>query len=79
MLLRFSLKECVYKAIHPLICQYVGFLEAEIKPFADGTAEVKLFLKSGAHTKLGTITAHWTTIYYDNDAYFLSSSSATIK
>jgi len=49
VLLRFSLKECVYKAMHPIICQWVGFQEAEITPHDDGTATVNLNLKSGAH------------------------------
>jgi 4'-phosphopantetheinyl transferase EntD len=75
ILLRFSLKESSYKAIHPLICQYVGFQEAEVNSFNDGTAEVKLFLKSGAHVKIAQITAHWR-CFQD---FFLSSSSAYLK
>lgn len=75
VLLRFSLKESVYKAIHPLICQYVAFQEAEIKPLDDGTADVKLNLKSGAHNIINKITAHWRR----HGEYFVSSASASLK
>lgn len=76
VLLRFSLKECVYKAMHPLISQFVGFQEAEIQPHDDGTATVKLNLKSGAHEQFKSIKAHWRRI--DGD-FFLTSSSVTMK
>lgn len=71
-----SLKECVYKAMHPLISQFVGFQEAEIQPHDNGTATVKLNLKSGAHKQFKTIKAHWRRI--DGD-YFLTSSSVAMK
>ena len=77
VLLRFSLKESVYKAMHPLINQYVGFQEAEITPKSDGTASVDLNLKSGQHAKLGTITANWRKIL--DDQYYLTSASVTLK
>lgn len=73
MLLRFSLKEAAYKAIHPIVCQYVGFQEAEVKPLEDGTALITLDLKSRAHDRIGEITAHWRRI--DGDL-FLSTASA---
>eukprot|EP00934_Nitzschia_sp_Nitz4_P004685 Nitzschia sp. Nitz4//scaffold58_size112336//99354//100497//NITZ4_004050-RA/size112336-augustus-gene-0.25-mRNA-1//-1//CDS//3329555040//4675//frame0 len=38
VLLRFSLKEAVYKAIHPVVNRYVGFQQVEVQPFNDGTA-----------------------------------------
>jgi len=59
VLLRFSLKEALYKAMHPLICQYVGFQEAEVQPKDDGSAEITLDLKSGAHESFGHVHAHW--------------------
>ena len=37
VLLRFSLKEAIYKAVHPLLCQYVSFQEAEVRTYDDGT------------------------------------------
>jgi len=76
VLLRFSLKECVYKAMHPLICQWVGFQEAEITPHDDGTTTIKLNLKSGAQTQFQHVKAHWRRIGGD---YFLTSSSVILK
>ena len=74
VLLRFSLKEAIYKAVHPLINQYVSFQEAEVTPADDGTAICVWNLKSGAHTKFATLTAHWRKI----DNYFLSSARCTL-
>lgn len=78
VLLRFSLKESVYKAMHPLLCQFVGFQEAEITPNADGTASVSLNLKNGAHELFSEkhTTAHWRRIEGD---YFLTSASIMLK
>jgi 4'-phosphopantetheinyl transferase EntD len=73
--LRFSLKETVYKAMHPLICQYVGFQEAEIQPLPDGSANVNLLLKSGAHERFGSVTAHWCRV----GNFFLSTASVQLK
>jgi len=78
VLLRFSLKESVYKAMHPLLCQFVGFQEAEITPHADGTATVSLNLKNGAHelfSEKDTI-AHWRRI---GSEFFLTSASVILK
>ena len=72
----FSLKECIYKSVHPLICQYVGFQEAEVTPYSDGTATVSWNLKSGADLRLGEITAHW--LRLEGGEYFLSTSSAKL-
>jgi phosphopantetheine--protein transferase-like protein len=74
VLLRFSLKEAFYKAIHPLICQYVGFQEAEVRPESDGTASVRWNLKSGADKRFKTVTGHWRRI----DEFFLSSACVTL-
>ena len=72
-----SLKESVYKAMHPLICQWVGFQEAEIKPHDDGTATVTLNLKSGAHKRFGEVKAHWRRI--EGGELFLTSSSVRFR
>lgn len=68
-----SLKESVYKALHPILCQYVGFQEAEITPLADGTAKVSLNLLRGSHERLGIVvnTASWRKM----GNYFLTSAS----
>lgn len=38
--LRFSVKEAVYKAIHPALRRYIGFGEVEVWPGSDGTDRV---------------------------------------
>lgn len=45
ILLRFSIKEAIYKALHPHVRRYVGFQEAEVHPRVDETAEVTLHLR----------------------------------
>lgn len=47
VLLRFSLKEAVYKALDPWVRRYVGFHEAEVDPDTDGCAQVRLLLARG--------------------------------
>lgn len=47
LVLRFSMKEAVYKALHPYVHRYVGFDEALIRPDIDCTASVELRLKQG--------------------------------
>ncbi len=46
-LLRFSMKEAVYKALDPWVRRYVGFHEAEVDPDTDGGAVVQLQLAEG--------------------------------
>ena len=75
-LLMFSIKESLYKAMHPLICQYVGFQEAEVTPHANGTASVVWNLKSGAHARFGVVTAHWRRLL--EGEFFLTSASVTL-
>ncbi len=60
-MLRFSIKESLYKAIHPLLCrpQYVGFQEAQVQPLADGSAAVTLQLKDNLQADIDRVTAHW--------------------
>lgn len=68
-----SLKESVYKALHPILCQYIGFQEAEITPLADGTAIVTLNLLSRSHERLGIVvhSASWRRM----GNFFLTSAS----
>jgi len=44
VLLHFSLKESLYKAINPLVTRHVAFHEASMTPLSDGTARVALTL-----------------------------------
>ena len=56
VLLRFSLKEAVYKAIHPFLLRPVGFMEVEVDPNIDGTATLTFLLKGGENFEY---TASW--------------------
>ena len=47
VLLRFSAKEAVYKALDPYVRRYVGFLEIAVTLRDDGTGEVTPYLKEG--------------------------------
>jgi 4'-phosphopantetheinyl transferase EntD len=47
LLLRFSIKEAVYKALDPFVQRYVGFHEAVVRPDLHGWAEVELRLEKG--------------------------------
>lgn len=77
-----SLKESVYKAMHPILCDYVGLQEAEIDPLADGTAVVRLnFLKDRpgsvsprAHSMV-VQSATWRKV----DGFFLTSASVGLE
>jgi len=51
VLLRFALKEAVYKALAPRARRYIGFEEAEISQVSNGQAEIRLLLKSGPKPK----------------------------
>ncbi len=46
LVLRFSLKEALYKALNPYVRRYVGFLEVEVRPSVDD-AVFTLALKDG--------------------------------
>ena len=47
ILLRFSIKEAIYKALDPYVRRYVGFHEALVDPQIDGSAGVELTLANG--------------------------------
>jgi enterobactin synthetase component D len=47
ILLCFSIKEALYKALNPLIRRYVSFQEATVLPAADGSVELTLALAKG--------------------------------
>ena len=77
VLLRFSLKEAIYKAAHPILQQYVGFQEAEVTPHSDGTASCTWFLDTKADHQIAKLTAHWKRIS-DEDFFLTSASVYTI-
>lgn len=47
LLMRFSIKESIYKALHPWVHRYVDFHEARIFPDLHGDARVELDLRDG--------------------------------
>ncbi len=47
LLAHFSVKESIYKAIHPFVQRYVGFHEAELVLRPNGRAEVTMHLSQG--------------------------------
>jgi enterobactin synthetase component D len=47
LLLRFSVKEAVYKALDPYVQRYVAYHEAEVTPDLEGGAKVTLHLAHG--------------------------------
>ena len=57
VLLRFSLKEALYKALDPFVQRYVGFHEVEVEPTPDGAAAVRLGLARGEGPF--AVTAQW--------------------
>lgn len=58
-LLRFSIKEAVYKALAPRLQRYIGFEEAEVAIRLDGTATVTLSLTSGEVPSSVDVRYHW--------------------
>ncbi|MCB9778013.1 MAG: 4'-phosphopantetheinyl transferase superfamily protein [Alphaproteobacteria bacterium] len=47
VVVRFSVKEAIYKALAPRLQRYIDFMEAEVEPDPDGTCRVRLSLTSG--------------------------------
>jgi enterobactin synthetase component D len=47
IVLHFSIKESLYKAVNPLIGRYVSFQEATVHPRPDGSVSVRLDLSKG--------------------------------
>ena len=73
VILRFSIKEAIYKAIDPFVQRYVGFREVEVYPRADGQVTVHPYLDPPAPKAL-TIRARWTRL----DEFFVSSAGARL-
>jgi len=50
VLLRFSAKEAIYKALDPFVRRYVGFKEVSVRPLAAVAADVQMHLPAGDGT-----------------------------
>jgi enterobactin synthetase component D len=72
---RFSLKEAIYKALAPRLKRFIGFEEASVDPGVDGIAKVTLHLTEGPaplaldarytwldQAVLSTVRARWTAL-----------------
>ena len=70
VLLRFSFKESVFKAIHPFVLRPVGFTEVEIQPRADGTAEIMFLLTCGRSFKYEAVWLRYKDLYWMTCVYF---------
>jgi len=76
VLLRFSFKESVYKAIHPFVRRYVAFHEAEVTPRVDGTCVIVLALKGGEEKEGGfEVRGEWRRV--EGGRFFLTVVAAT--
>ena len=60
VILHFSLKEALYKAIDPLVGRHVAFHEASMSPLPDGSASVVLALSE--NDGCFAVTAFWTEV-----------------
>lgn len=69
IILHFSLKEAMYKAINPLIGRYVSFQEASVLPRCDGSVAVTLALTKGEGPFLAE--ARWSEI----DGHLLTTAA----
>jgi len=76
VLLRFSLKESLYKAVHPVLQRYISFSECEVQPMADGGTKIKMMLEpgleqspavDGARDVTLRVEAHWCTLGGEDD------------
>lgn len=59
LLLHFSIKESIYKAIHPHVERYVGFQEAELHLGPNGSAGVTMHLTGGEGPYAIRTHYHW--------------------
>ena len=59
VLLRFSIKEALYKALAPRLKRYIGFEEAQVSKLANGSAQVDLNLKEGEPPSHAEVKYEW--------------------
>ncbi len=72
LLLRFSIKEAIYKAIDPFVQRYVAFSEVSVRPCPDGTVGVHLALRG--HEGPFRLEAWWTR----RDDVFIAAARACL-
>ena len=59
ILLRFTIKEAIYKALYPRVQRYIGFDEAQIVIHPNGLADVRLQLEQAEGPYLADARYHW--------------------
>jgi phosphopantetheine--protein transferase-like protein len=69
VVLHFSIKEALYKAINPIIGRYISFQEATVHPHPEGSVDVKLELTK--HEGPFVAEARWSEI----DGHLLTTAS----
>ena len=71
VLLRFSFKEAVYKAMHPFLERSVDFGEVEIEPLTDGSAKINFLLKTGEQFRYRASWQRYNELYWLTCVYLL--------
>lgn len=69
VMLLFSFKEAIYKAIHPTLLRPIGFQEVEVLPLRDGTCQFQFVLQSH---ELFEATGYWEKIAHSSGDYFVT-------
>lgn len=73
-LLRFSVKEALYKALHPLVCARIPWLSVSVQPRADGSCAVGVSeLEAATGTRLRA-HASWER----HEGYFIATAAAAL-
>ncbi len=57
--IRFSIKESIYKALHPFLVRYIGFGEVAVWPSPDGIDRVEAFLAPGEDNFVFDARHYW--------------------
>jgi len=70
VLLRFSLKESIYKAIDPFVRRYVTFKEVEVTPQPNGEVKIQLQLERGEALN---VAGRW----IEHEGYFITTCRAS--
>lgn len=75
LLLRFSLKEALYKALHPMLCCTIPWHSVKVRPRADGGCNVDMSeLEQQLQLRL-RVEAHW----QQRDHFFLTTAIAHLE
>lgn len=69
VLLRFSFKESVFKAIHPHLERSIAFTEVEVSPKEDGSATLTFLLNSGENFKYKASWIKFQNMYWLTSVY----------